>query len=562
MPDQIFISYRRDDAAYVTGHINDLLRREFGDEAVFTDVDNIALGVDFRAVLDQTVSQCQVFLAVIGSEWLTVKGHDGQPRLQDPADFVRIEIESALERNIPVIPLLVSGATMPAAEDLPESLQGLAFRNGTPIRPGPDFGVDIARLIKNLRRHFDSIRAEPGDGPGLPATTDPDRDSEKIDEQPPADVASQRESQAKQSETSGVSVRVAEDERARKRAEFAIGQQQAKKWWSRPLGLIAIVTIAGASWYYVNQNLPTVQAVLTAIQTANTETGESVDASIAGSTGEAEPGEESETGLDVDASAGNSAEPVTDSAVEPEPDTAAALAADISSDPTDGAELAGEPEPELDMPADVTVTAMDETTTESASITEPAAEATTESAEEQAADAEVVDEVASEPEAGPAENVDTADAAEAEIVRTPLPDPSELIREGVRQAGIGRHEAAILIFDEAIQLDVEPAFVYRQRGASYQALGKYEAAISDYGQAIQLNGEDLNAYYNRGSSHLALEDYEAAIADFDVVIQLDPDLVDAYSKRADAHDAIGNIEAAALDRTAIAEFESKRDNPR
>ena len=70
MTDQIFISYRRDDAAYVTGHINDLLREEFGDESVFTDVDNIALGVDFRAVLEQTVSQCQVLLAVIGAEWL------------------------------------------------------------------------------------------------------------------------------------------------------------------------------------------------------------------------------------------------------------------------------------------------------------------------------------------------------------------------------------------------------------------------------------------------------------------------------------------------------------
>ena len=100
MTDQIFISYRRDDAAYVTGHINDLLRKEFGDEAVFTDVDNIALGVDFRAVLDQTVSECQVLLAVIGAEWLTVSDQEGRARLENPADFVRIEIESALKRNI------------------------------------------------------------------------------------------------------------------------------------------------------------------------------------------------------------------------------------------------------------------------------------------------------------------------------------------------------------------------------------------------------------------------------------------------------------------------------
>ena len=88
MSDHIFISYRQDDAAYVTGHINDLLRKEFGDESVFTDVDNIALGVDFRKVLDESVSQCKVFLAVVGDHWLTVSGQDGKPRLNDPADFV------------------------------------------------------------------------------------------------------------------------------------------------------------------------------------------------------------------------------------------------------------------------------------------------------------------------------------------------------------------------------------------------------------------------------------------------------------------------------------------
>ena len=139
MPDQIFISYRRVDAGYVTGHINDRLRKEFGDEFIFTDVDRIDLGVDFRASLDLMVSECQILLAVIGTDWLTVEGRNGKPRLQDPTDFVRIEIESALERNIPIIPLLVSGAVMPSKEDLPRSLKDFAFRNGTKIRPAPDF---------------------------------------------------------------------------------------------------------------------------------------------------------------------------------------------------------------------------------------------------------------------------------------------------------------------------------------------------------------------------------------------------------------------------------------
>ena len=248
MRDQIFISYRRDDAAYVTGHINDLLRKEFGEAAVFTDVDNIALGVDFRSVLDQTVSQCQVLLAVIGTAWLTVRDQDGQLRLEDPADFVRIEIESALKRNIPVIPLLVSGATMPAAEDLPDSLQGLAFRNGTQIRPGPDFRVDMARLAKNLQRHFDAIRTEAGDESGTQATATPTRDHEPKVERSHAETEVQRDSPTNQSESPKISVQVGEEERARHRAELGMEHHELKKRWVTRLWLIAIVSLAAASW--------------------------------------------------------------------------------------------------------------------------------------------------------------------------------------------------------------------------------------------------------------------------------------------------------------------------
>ena len=113
--DHIFISYRREDAADVTGRINDRLRQHFGDEAVFTDVDKIPIGEDFRVHLDEKVSQCIVFLAVIGKNWLTAAGHKGRSGLHDPTDYVRIELESALRRNIPVIPLLVSqsGLMMP-----------------------------------------------------------------------------------------------------------------------------------------------------------------------------------------------------------------------------------------------------------------------------------------------------------------------------------------------------------------------------------------------------------------------------------------------------------------
>ena len=157
---KIFISYRREDSADATGRIGDWLRNYFGEEKIFTDVDNIPLGVDFRTHLDDEVSQCDVLLAVIGIDWLSAKNSDGELRLNDPSDFVRIEIESALRRDIPVIPLLVRGASVPQSNQLPESIADLAFRNAQKIRPDSDFKHDANRLVRNLVKHLESDTPE------------------------------------------------------------------------------------------------------------------------------------------------------------------------------------------------------------------------------------------------------------------------------------------------------------------------------------------------------------------------------------------------------------------
>jgi len=146
----IFISYRRNDSADVTGRIYDRLVLKFGNDSIFKDVDSIPLGVDFREHLDEMVSQCEVFITIIGDQWLYYVNSEGHRSLDDPKDFVRIEIESALKRRIPVIPILVRGATIPKEEELPTSLRGLAYRNGIPIRPDPDFHKDMDRLISGL----------------------------------------------------------------------------------------------------------------------------------------------------------------------------------------------------------------------------------------------------------------------------------------------------------------------------------------------------------------------------------------------------------------------------
>ncbi|HKP46128.1 MAG TPA: toll/interleukin-1 receptor domain-containing protein [Pyrinomonadaceae bacterium] len=148
----IFITYRREDSSDVAGRIYDRLCSQFGSQTVFKDVDSIPLGVDFRKYLDESVGKCNVLLAVIGRHWL--RGEQGSQRLEDAGDFVRIELEAALKRDIPIIPVLVQGAVLPVENELPATLQSLVYRNGIPVRPDPDFHNDMDRLIKGIEGYL------------------------------------------------------------------------------------------------------------------------------------------------------------------------------------------------------------------------------------------------------------------------------------------------------------------------------------------------------------------------------------------------------------------------
>jgi TIR domain len=142
----VFISYRRQESSGLAGRLYDRLAARFGDDQVFMDVDTIALGVDFADVITQAVSTCEVLLAVIGPRWLTATDEDGQRRLDDPDDIVRLEVAAALERDVRVIPILVDGAVMPRRQELPEALAGLARRNALSLRH-ESFRSDADRLL-------------------------------------------------------------------------------------------------------------------------------------------------------------------------------------------------------------------------------------------------------------------------------------------------------------------------------------------------------------------------------------------------------------------------------
>lgn len=151
---RIFISYRRADSAAESGRIYDRLATAFGGDNVFKDVDDIPPGADFRTVLEQEVSRCDVLLAVIGPRWATITDEDGRRRLHDPDDYVNIEVEAGLSRgDVLVIPLLVGNAAMPAPEELPENLRALCYRNGMPVRYDPDFHRDMQRLIERIQAY-------------------------------------------------------------------------------------------------------------------------------------------------------------------------------------------------------------------------------------------------------------------------------------------------------------------------------------------------------------------------------------------------------------------------
>ncbi len=154
MPDtfggKVFINYRRGEDSGVAGRLYDWLEQEFSNDGLFMDVDTVAPGADFVSVLEDWVMKCDVLLAVIGKTWLDLKDTNGGRRLDNPNDFVRIEIASALQQGKRVIPVLVNGADMPAADKLPEPLKTLARRNAVRLTH-ERFKADVHGLVSGIK---------------------------------------------------------------------------------------------------------------------------------------------------------------------------------------------------------------------------------------------------------------------------------------------------------------------------------------------------------------------------------------------------------------------------
>jgi hypothetical protein len=153
----VFISYRRENAAgEARALFNDLAER-LGEDSVFMDVDSIALGRDFRSALQQTTASCDLMLVMIGRNWADARDEGGRVRLENPADYVRLEVEAGLKRDIVVTPVLVQGAHMPAPEDLPAEIRNLAYRNAFELSHSR-WESDVQEMVRRLEL------GRPGDG--------------------------------------------------------------------------------------------------------------------------------------------------------------------------------------------------------------------------------------------------------------------------------------------------------------------------------------------------------------------------------------------------------------
>jgi len=149
---RIFMSYRRTDSQYATDHIYEQLVKHFGDGRVFMDIDAIPLGVNFRDYIDEQISTSEIVLAIIGDHWLNAVDENGELRLHNPHDFVRLEIEAALKQGIKLIPIYIGNVQNISVKKLPKSLADLPLLNATQIRRGNDFYSDVNKLIRGLEQ--------------------------------------------------------------------------------------------------------------------------------------------------------------------------------------------------------------------------------------------------------------------------------------------------------------------------------------------------------------------------------------------------------------------------
>src|SRR5271154_960107 len=180
---KISISYRRADSEAMTGRIFDRLISHFGKDAIFRDIDDIPPGIDFRVHINETLRKTNILLAIVGPGWLGALS-GGLDRIHEESDPVRVEVETALRRRVPIIPILIGSTRMPSSDQLPPSLKDFAFRNAVKLDTGQDFDYHMDRLIRAMDAILGQTSKSPPSGetkiPAGPAKSSPPSRETKI----------------------------------------------------------------------------------------------------------------------------------------------------------------------------------------------------------------------------------------------------------------------------------------------------------------------------------------------------------------------------------------------
>jgi len=163
----LFISYRRDESRHAAGRLADDLVDAFGADSIFRDIEGIDPGVDFKQALDKALGSCVVMLVLIGPRWLQMEDAHGGRRLDQPGDWIRMEIATALARDIRVVPVLLEGAILPEEDQLPEDMRPLVRRQAFELADGRWRG-DLQRLVDALARVPGLERRQPQPPPPPP----------------------------------------------------------------------------------------------------------------------------------------------------------------------------------------------------------------------------------------------------------------------------------------------------------------------------------------------------------------------------------------------------------
>ena len=168
----IFLNYRREESSAVAGRLHDRLEDRFGGQRVFMDIASIEPGEDWSTAIERAVAASQVMLVLIGRQWATVTDSGGNRRLDDPSDWIRVELEATFEHNVVVVPVLIDDARMPRMEHLPAPLRGLAMLQPTHLHRDR-FQSDVEALLDSLEDIVESASARTPGVPGQHAPVAP-----------------------------------------------------------------------------------------------------------------------------------------------------------------------------------------------------------------------------------------------------------------------------------------------------------------------------------------------------------------------------------------------------